>query len=144
MHGQLGQPKISLLLLALVLFAGITSALEKPLPDAPKPKHADRVWLIESATLGGLYAADFTLTARGLGKPWPENPSVLRGESDPLFGRYPSNTRIALRAAAQFGLQGFLLRKTEHSRRRWVRWPGRAGFAYVLVDEARCIRSWTN
>ena len=128
--------------LALFLFAGIASAQAKPLPEAPKPKHADRFWAIESAALGSLYAADFTLTARGLGQPAPGKPGFVNWESDPLFGRHPSDTRIALTAAAQFGLQSCLLQKTEHSRRAWIRWSGRAAWAYFAADEVKCIRSW--
>lgn len=130
------------------------AAAVTPLPDAPvpkvitpaaKPDHSRRIWLMETAVLGSLYAADFTLTARGLGTPWYPGcvgPGCIHMESDPLYGRHPSDTRIALTTAAMFAAETLLLRKTERSRHRWVRWSGRAFFAYIVVDEARCIHSW--
>ena len=56
-------------------------AEDKPLPEAPKPKDADRIWAVESATLGALYTTDFTLTARGLGDSDSGMPGFVRGES---------------------------------------------------------------
>lgn len=135
---------------ALVLVCLAGSARADDLPDAPKPKvilpekpnHSRRIWLLETATLGALYAADFTLTARGLG----EGCNTWRGckmqESDPLYGRHPSNAQLTIITAAQFAAGSLVLRKTEKSQHKWVKWGGRAFFAYTVVGEVRGIRTW--
>jgi len=132
---------------ALVLgcLALATAQAGRALPDAPKPKPersgaAERLWLAEAATLAVLYTADFTMTARGLGEGC--GPGCRMRETDPLFGRHPSNGRIAATAGALFVAHSLILRRTERSRHAWVRWAGRAGFAYLVVDEGRCIHSW--
>lgn len=134
----------------MILHCVLAVAALTALPDAPKPKpmvivhktHPNRAWLAETATLGALYAADFTLTARGLGEPCSNWKGCRNAEGDPLYGSHPSNTRIALETAALFAVEVVVLHKTEHSRHGWVKWSGRAFFGYLVVDEAKCIRSW--
>jgi len=136
----------------LVVFCStICSTLQaQSLPDAPKPKHADRVWLIESATLGSLYAADFALTARGItnggctvinGQLWNCSHRPM-AEQNPLLGRYPSNAKITAYAGGMWAAESLVLRKTERSRHAWIRWSGRAAFACIVADEIKGIRSW--
>lgn len=134
----------------MILHCVLAVAALTTLPDTPTPKpvvavhqvHRSRLWLAETAVLGGLYAADFTLTARGLGGPCNNWPGCRNEEGDPLYGRHPSNMRIAVTAAAIFAGESLLLRQTERSRHKWVRWGGRAFFAYTVADEIRCIRTW--
>lgn len=133
------------LLLAGMLSFCVGTGYAQSLPDAPKPKKA--VWIAETVTLGGLYAADYTLTARGLG----QRACVASGgrtwcgpmlEGDPLFGRRPGDARLATTGAAVFAVQAWALHRTESSRHGWIRWAGRAGFAYQVVSEVRGIHSW--
>jgi hypothetical protein len=63
-------------------------------------------------------------------------------ELDPLYGPHPSNGRIVAVAGGLYVARVLVLRRTEHSSKRWVRWAGRAGFAFLVVDESRCIHSW--
>src|SRR5258708_9755921 len=117
---------MKLLFPCVLLF--VPAAWGNELPEAPEPKapnHATRIWIIEAGTLGALDATDFTLTARGLG---PSN-----DEANPLFGPHPSNRRLTLSVGALYAAEVIVLWKTEHNRRRWVRWIGRAGFAALVV-----------
>lgn len=133
-------------ILYTILSCCAVTAYGQELPDAPKPKKA--AWIVEAVALGGLYAADFTLTARELG----EQRCITAGgqhwcgpvhETDPLYGRQPGNLRMATTAASVFALEAWTLKRTERNRHAWIRWAGRAGFAWTVVDEARNLHTFT-
>lgn len=131
---------VAIAIVALLLFlfcSGIAHAqgLKGALPEAPKPKAANRIWLAEVVTLGGLYATDATLTARSINANQPEGHPFF-------YGTHPSPTRIGLQVGALWVSQAMVLRFTEHSRSRRLRWIGRAWAGFSIQDEVKGVRSW--
>ena len=101
----------------------------RALPDAPKPKPV--MWRVGSAMLAGSAAYDWYTTAdlrsRGgyeIGSSW-------------AIGRYPSNRKIVAFGSAWTAAEMIGFHYTERSKRRWLRWAGRAYVAWAIEDHIR-------
>jgi len=162
----------TLVLFLMSLFSAVVTFADE-LPDTPKPKvnfegskfeyskvkpvvkvpeHSKRNFVIESLVLAGLYSADYALTANGVhhagcSYSFHQKKTICFGTTEEattwLYGRYPSDKRLALTGAAIFVGESFLLYKTEHSRVKAIRWSGRALFGASVGMEARVIHNWT-
>lgn len=130
---------IAIVALFLILFFSASAQAQGPrgmtLPDAPKPKTAEKIWLAEISTLGALYATDATLTLQRLNRYQPEGHTFF-------YGAHPSAQRISLQIGALWATQVMVLRFTEHSRSRRLRWMGRAWAGFSIQDEVKGVRSW--
>src|SRR5437588_527082 len=121
-----GGPMARVIIAAALFFAlCFTSTAQQLLPDAPKPKASHFIF-------GGgvvLLAASKTADA------WATRGLLDRGgwENNPVLGRHPSTGRLAGIDAAAFLAQSSLFYATEHNRRSWVRWSGRA---YIALQAA--------
>lgn len=104
-------------LLTLAILAGMGQA--QTLPDAPKP--GKQFWAITAAHAGS-WAADLTTTAQkvGVGACY---------ESDKLYGREPSNARLAAEGGAFFAAETVGAYFAAKSKHKWVRRIGQAGVA---------------
>jgi hypothetical protein len=107
----------------------LTGANKTILPDAPKPKVSRRVFLGGVSLLAASKTADAITTRQLLDRGGWENNSWL--------GRHPSNGRLSGLAAAEFVGQGSLFYLTEHNRRSWIRWTGRAYLGLVIVNHVK-------
>ena len=109
----------------MLLFAGIASAQEKP--DCPKPK-ADKTFWIGTVALAGAKTFDAIETRQLLDRGGWEN--------NPVYGRHPSPAKQAGVNAAFFAGEATLFYFTEHSKRRWVRWTGRAFLTHDIAEHS--------
>ncbi|PYX60369.1 MAG: hypothetical protein DMG76_02695 [Acidobacteria bacterium] len=105
------------------------SASPNELPDAPKPKINRRVFIAGVSLLAASKSADVWSTRSLLG---------LGGwENNPTLGRHPSSGRLVGHASAVFAGQSAAFYLTEHNRRAWVRWAGRAYIGFAIEEHAR-------
>jgi hypothetical protein len=92
------------------------------LPEAPiakvpvKEPVIDHKFIVSMALLGGAAAADYTTTSALLTKGWAY-------ERDPLYGRHPSNARLAGEGAAFYAAEitGAYLLKRYGQKHHWAR-----------------------
>jgi hypothetical protein len=119
-------PVCYLVMAALILFAPLVHAQDKPLPDAPKPNK--KVFLTGISLLAAAKASDAIITRQLLdGGGW---------ENDPLFGRHPSPAKQAGLNLAFFAGESALFYVTEHNRHAWIRWTGRAFLAHSIIEHS--------
>jgi hypothetical protein len=120
--------KISLLFLALFLFAGIAPAQDKP--EAPKPKQQfnRKVFVAGVSLLAAAKTADAITTRRNLDQGGWEN--------NPVFGRHPSPVKQAGINLAFFAGESAIFYFTEHNRHTWIRWTGRALLAHSVMEHS--------
>ena len=110
------------LALLLALFSPLARADEIRMP---KQRLTKTFW-VGVAALGASKSYDAIETRKLLDRGGWEN--------NPVFGRHPSPAKQSLINAAFFAGQVFVFRKTELSRRKWIRLTGRA-FLAVSVGE---------
>ena len=103
-----------LVVLAGLLFCSPAHAQEKP--DAPKPKHDRKVFIVGTALLAASKTADAITTRQLLDRGGWENNSV--------FGLHPSPAKQSLINLGFFAAQSGVFYLTEHNRHAWVRWAG--------------------
>ena len=107
------------------------------LPDGPQPKTEEhstdrRNWIVGTVALGASIAADFTTTAQARDRgAWEMGPPRL------VIGHRPANHKIILFSSVEFAATSFMLWKTEHSRRAWLRWTGRRVVLFLVVNHTR-------
>lgn len=116
---------VALVLIAL-LICPPAKAQEKP--DSPEPKTHRVFWLAEGA-LAAAKTSDAlsTVAAQNHGD----------HENNPILGKHPSQGKLAGYFAATFALDSTAFYFTEHNRRAWVRWVGRAYIAFVIEEHTR-------
>lgn len=117
----------TILVLVVLLMSPIAKAND--LPDTPKPqqqKISRRVFLAGTTLLAASATADAVSTRIVLNNGGWEN--------NPEYGRYPSVGRQAGINAAFFAGEVAIFAYTEHSRRWYVRWGGRAYVGLVVVN----------
>lgn len=131
--------------IGLAGLAGLASASVRaqvqPRPRSDAPEHAvkhtgpaGRMLRLELPLLAASESYDFYSTSQ-------VDPRVNH-ENNPLLGRHPSDTRLATYGLAEFGAYAWTLDHTEHSRRAWLRWAGRAAVAaQVGIHVAYGIRN---
>ena len=113
----------------LTLFLLSTVALAQEKPDAPKPKHDRKVFIAGTVLLAASSAADAISTKQLLDRGgW---------ESNPILGRHPSNARLTGVFAAEFAMEALAFRLTEHGRKPWLRWLGRAYIGFSIEEHSR-------
>lgn len=117
--------KAPFILVLLALSVIPSFAQEKP--EAPKPNH--RIFAIGTSLLAASKSADAFTTRQLLDRGGWENNSDL--------GKHPSSARLAGFDAAWFVGQSGLFYFTEHNRRAWVRWTGRAYIGALIFNHAR-------
>lgn len=118
-------------LVCLLVFLCVSlpaAAQEKP--DSPRPNR--RVFFSGVAILGASQAADGITTRQLLDRGGWEN--------DPLFGRHPSPARQSFVSLGVFAVRASVFYATEHNRRAWLRWIGRAFVAYSVADNVQAAR----
>jgi hypothetical protein len=99
------------------------------LPDTPKPKVNQRVFVAGVSLLAAGKSADVWSTKNLLDRGgWENNPSV---------GRHPSSGRLAGHAAATFLGQSTAFYFTERSRHAWLRWTGRVYLGLAIEEHSR-------
>lgn len=115
-------------ILVLLVVSVIPSfAQERSLPEMPKPNR--HIFVVGVSLLAVSKSAD-ALSTRSL---------LDRGgwENTPVLGRSPSPQRQAGLNALVFVGQSGLFYATEHNRRSWVRWAGRAYIALEIVNHIK-------
>jgi len=107
----------------LLLWVCLASpAYSNELPESPVAKpipteHViNRQFILVLGALGGAASADYITTSALLGKDWGY-------EKDPLYGRHPSNARLAGEGAAFYAAEitGAYLLKRYGQKHRWAR-----------------------
>ena len=118
--------RFHLVVLVSLLFCSPAHAQDKP--DAPKPKHDRKVFIVGTALLAASKTAD-AITTRQL---------LDRGgwENDPIFGRHASPAKQSLINLGIFGAQAGVFYLTEHSRHAWIRWAGRALIGHAILEHS--------
>ena len=118
---------MKILAVVLLLVYPIPAHAQKALPDSPKPNKP--VFFVGTSLLAAAKTADAWSTRNALdGGAW---------ENNPVFGRYPSNARLAAVNAAFFSGEMALFFKTEHSHHAAIRWAGRAYVGFVIANHAQ-------
>lgn len=117
-------------LLVVLLLSVPLHAQEKP--DAPKPKHDRKVFIIGTTLLAASKTADAITTRQVL-----DRYGLRASENDPVFGRHPSPAKQAGVNAAFFAGQVLLFHYTERSHHRWVKWLGRANIGFAIEEHTR-------
>ena len=104
------------------------SALAQEKPDAPKPKHDRKEFIVGTALLAASKRAD-AITTRQL---------LDRGgwENNPVFGRHPSPAKQSLINLGFFVAQPGVFYLTERNRHSWVRWAGRAFIGHAIFEHS--------
>jgi hypothetical protein len=115
----------------LVLWLSIPASGQDMPKLKPKPaaQSSKLILRLELGTLAGSAAADYVSTRGALGRGWKEQ--------NPIFGSRPGSGRLWATGGLITGLQGAVLTRTERSNRAWVRWAGRAGWAWVTSEHVR-------
>ena len=108
------------------------SALAQEKPDAPKPKHDRKVFIVGTALLAASQTADAASTRRVL-----DFPDGRGSELNPLFGPHPSPATQAGINLGIFAAQSTAFYFTERSRHKWIRWTGRAFLAHEIEEHSR-------
>jgi len=108
---------------------GCNAQERRTLPDTPKPKVNQRIFLAGVSLLAASKSADV----------WSTKSLLDRGgwENNPVVGRHPSSVRLAGHAAAVFAGQSAAFYLTERNRHAWVRWAGRAYIGFAIEEHAR-------
>ena len=117
-------------LLTLLFLSTASLAQEKP--DAPKPKHDRKVFIVGTALLAASQTVDAITTRRVL-----DRYGLRASENDPVFGRHPSPAKQAGVNVAFFAGQVLLFHYTERSHHRWVKWLGRANIGFAIEEHTR-------
>lgn len=114
------------ILLASVL---CSTAYAQEKPEALKPKHDRKIFIVGVSLLAASKSADAFTTSQLLDRGGWENNSLL--------GRHPSNGRLAAFASGQLALQSTAFYFTERNRHAWVRWLGRAYIGFAIEERVR-------
>jgi hypothetical protein len=134
-----------------LLFAPCAFADEHVLPDAPVPKPEAIQPVRPVRTARNEYRFNKKVFWAGVGAlaasttydMFSTQDALNRGRSEnsPLFGRHPSEKRLALTSAGILAAEVVLFHVTEHRKNRWVRWFGRGYVTYAVtthITDATC------
>lgn len=127
--GWVLRPFCAQVFLALLLFAGVASAQEKP--EAPKPKTDRKVFIAGVSLLAASKTADAVISG--------QLPNCGSVEQNPLFGRHPSPAKQAGLNAGIFAGEVVAFHFTERSRKPWLRWLGRVGIGAQIEEHVRAF-----